>query len=661
MGYGDGEMYKTIEIRFIGLWPHHWISWQVTPLLNRDRVKANVPSMAKFIDNDDVFRLMLRKGVYPYEYMDNWQKFEELELPPKEAFHSKLNMKGISDRDHEYAKEVWDDITPEGDNVTMWDYHDIYLTIDVLLLADVFETFRGVCLDNYSLDPAHFYSAPGLAWNAALKFTGIKLELLTDPDRLLMFEKGIRGGIVQAVHRYAKANNKYMGDQHNPNEESSYLQYLDANNLYGCAMRQDLPTDGFKWISNVEAFTERRIGKLVEYNRHGYILEVDIDYPRELHDEHNELPLLPERKMKAWLKGYIDHNTGFRMAAINEFEKDFYKLMNLSVFGNTMENIRNHCNIQLVTNEDKYTKLVMKPNFKGVNWFSKHLLGVEMGKTEVKMNKPVNPKYGSKLQLCYMDTDLFVYHIRTHDFYKDIANDVEARFDTSAYNADDGRPLPMGKNKKVVGLMKDELGGKIMTEFITLRAKAYAYKSLTKKGGDRKAKGVKRCVTKKSITFDDYQRCLEEGIDIYKSQILIQNKGHRVYTKEVLMLALNRADDKRLIQQDQITTLARGHYRLASTGYRRIIKGMSDIAQVFDNASAEYENIEKPIDKRQILKGSLRKGKGHLLPKKCTGFVDKAPEEAINKVHTEYVQHSRRRVRRLRKPYPPMLTAYMPA
>ncbi|XP_057308928.1 uncharacterized protein LOC130647182 isoform X1 [Hydractinia symbiolongicarpus] len=285
----------------------------------------------------------------------------------------------------------------------------------------------------------------------------------------------------------------------------------------------------------------------------------------------------------------MHHNTDLRTNAKNKFEKDFYKLMNLSVFGKTMKNIRNYRHIQLFTNEEKYMKLVMRPNFKGGSRFSKHLLGVEMGKTEVKMNKPVyrgqvildisklimyefhydymQPKYGSKLQLCYMDTDSFVYLIRTEDFYRDNAQDLEDRFDASAYNPDDGRPLSIGKNEKVVGLMKDELGGKIMTEFITLRAKLYAYEILTKEGCDRKAKGVKRCVTKKFITFDEYRRCLEEGVNIYKGQVLIQNKNHQVYTQIVNKLALNRADDKRLVQQDQVTTLSRGHYRRCTTEY----------------------------------------------------------------------------------------------
>ena len=176
--------------------------------------------------------------------------------------------------------------------------------------------------------------------------------------------------------------------------------------------------------------------------------------------------------------------------------------MNNSVFGKTMENIRKHKDMKLVTDEKKYLKYVMKPNFKDGVMFSKTLMGVEMGKTVITMTKPVylgqaildlskmvmyefhydymQPKYGEKVQLCYMDTDSFVYHIKTHDFYKDIAEDVEARFDTSNYK--DERPLPIGKNKKKIGLMKDELGGKIMTEFVALRAKLYAYKKMDMKG-----------------------------------------------------------------------------------------------------------------------------------------------------------------------------------
>ena len=154
-----------------------------------------------------------------------------------------------------HAQEVWKRITPKNDKTTtLGDYHDVYLKTDVLLLADVFESFRETCMEHYGLDPAHFYTAPGLAWQACLKKTKVELELISNLDKLLMFEKGIRGGIVQAVHRYAKANNKYMDDQYDESIEPSYLQYLDVNNLYGFAMTQPLPTGGFKWMNDIDSY-----------------------------------------------------------------------------------------------------------------------------------------------------------------------------------------------------------------------------------------------------------------------------------------------------------------------------------------------------------------------------------------------------------------------
>ena len=299
-----------------------------------------------------------------------------------------------------------------------------------MLLANVFEAFRNTCLRHYSLDPAHFYTAPGLAWQACLKKTGIKLELLTDPDMLLMFEKGIRGGITQAVHKYASANNEYMEDSFDPKSESSYLQYLDANNLYGWAMSQPLPTGRFEWVD----INPNEISELATRTDKGYLLEVDVSYPKELHDLHNELPfmcekleingvekLVPNLRNKRnyvihiralnqvlqhglklvkihraiefvqspWLKTYIDFNTRLRAAATNDFEKDFFKLMNNAVFGKTMENIRKHRNIKLVTTREMYLKTVMRPNFKSGVLFGENLMGCEMGKIKVVMKKPV--------------------------------------------------------------------------------------------------------------------------------------------------------------------------------------------------------------------------------------------------------------------------------
>ena len=148
----------------------------------------------------------------------------------------------ISEEDYEHAQRVWKEFGIH----KLGDYHDLYLRTDVVLLANVCEAFRDTCLKHYKLDPAHFYTSPGLAWKACLKHTGIKLELLTNPDMLLLFEQGIRGGISQAVRKYVSANNKYMGDKFNPKEDTTNLQYLDANNLYGWAMWQSLSTGGFK-------------------------------------------------------------------------------------------------------------------------------------------------------------------------------------------------------------------------------------------------------------------------------------------------------------------------------------------------------------------------------------------------------------------------------
>ena len=233
------------------------------------------------------YELLVRKRIYPYEYMSSWDRFEDTVFPPPEAFYSKLNMAGVSSEDYEHARSVWAEFGLRN----LGEYHDLYLKTDVILLANVFEAFRGVRTQNYGLDPAYFYTAPGLAWKACLKKTRIRLELLLDPDMLLMFERGIGGGITQSVHRWARANNSYMGSKFNPNEKVNYLQYLDANNLYGRAMSQPLPTGVFKWVE----VKPNEIRKLVKRKDKGYLLEVDVKYPKELHDSHNDLHFMCER------------------------------------------------------------------------------------------------------------------------------------------------------------------------------------------------------------------------------------------------------------------------------------------------------------------------------------------------------------------------------
>ena len=225
--------------------------------------------------------------------MDSWEKFDETTLPPKEACHSNSNLEDISNEDYAHVQRVWEVFEIKN----LGEYHNLYAQTDTLLLADVFENFRNKCIDIYGLASVYFVSAPGLPWQAGLKKTEVKLELLTDYEMILMIEKGIRGGICQAVHRYAKANNKYMKN-YDKNNESSYIEYLDANNLYGWAMSQKLPVNGFKWVKQkkLSKFNEDFIKKYDEDSNTGYFFEVDIDYPKELFNFHKDLPFLPERK-----------------------------------------------------------------------------------------------------------------------------------------------------------------------------------------------------------------------------------------------------------------------------------------------------------------------------------------------------------------------------
>ena len=200
--------------------------------------------MYQFCNNDlNTFVFLLRKDGYPYEYMDSWERFNETTLPPKEAFYSKLNLKDISDADYAHAQKVWNVFEIKN----LGEYHDLYVQSDTLLLVDVYENFRNMCLDKNKFDPTCFVSAPGLAWQACLKKTGVKLELITDYGMILMIEKGIRGGICQPTHRYAEANNKYMKN-YDKIIDSSYIEYLDASDLYGWAMSQKLPVNNFKWV-----------------------------------------------------------------------------------------------------------------------------------------------------------------------------------------------------------------------------------------------------------------------------------------------------------------------------------------------------------------------------------------------------------------------------
>ncbi|WAR30902.1 hypothetical protein MAR_033444 [Mya arenaria] len=380
--------------------------------------------------------LLKLKGVYPYDYVDGLEKLAETQLPPKEEFYSKLSGDDISDEDYVHAQHVWKE----------FEY--------VLLPADVFETFRDVCLTNYNLDPAWYYTAPGLAWDAALILTEVELELLTDPDMLLMIEKGIRGGVSTIMTRYGKANNKYMGDEFDPKKDTVHMKKTK--------IRFDKPVYLGMCILD--------LSKTLMYEFHYY---------------------------------YI------------------------------------------------------KPNY------------------------ILDACDTSGAKLLFTDTDSLAYEIKTEDLYADMIENVEQMFDTSNFPADHPSGIKSGVNKKVVGTFKDDGGGKIMHEFVGLRAKLYSYRMYKGKGSslanepmarpkeEKRCKGVKQSVVKKEISFDDYKTCLFSRKEQLRKMNVIRSHGHEIFMEEVNKIALSANDDKRVIQEDGVHTLAYGHWRLRLKGALR--------------------------------------------------------------------------------------------
>lgn len=335
-----------------------------------DQLSSILPSDKKMILrqefnnlDDGKLAMLERKGVFPYDFVDSWEKLDFNMLPDKDSFYSKLTESHISDDEYAFAQTVWNAF----DINTLGDYADLYLKTDVLLLADVFENFRSCCIDIYKLDPAHYYTLPGFSWDAMLKYTRVTYELLSDIDMLLFVERGIRGGISQCSERYAKANNKYRGESFDPTQPSSYLMYLDVNNLYGYAMNDYLPLNNFQWADHLKS-AEAILDMVNQNATIGCLIEVDLKYVPELHDRHKDYPLCAENQcppgsnhpkllltlhdkknyvmhhktlelvlregvqvekihrvltftQRKWLKPYIELNTMLRTLATNEFEK----------------------------------------------------------------------------------------------------------------------------------------------------------------------------------------------------------------------------------------------------------------------------------------------------------------------------------------------------
>ena len=497
-------------------------------------------------------------------------------------------------------------------------------------------------MTHYDLDPFHFVSAASMTWQAALKKTGEKLELITDVDQYNFVKRGIRGGVSYIATKHAKANNKDMDNLYDKDKQSSYISYIDMNNLYGYAMMQPLPIGDFKWV-------EPKL--YVPTKTFNYFYEVDLRYPEKFHDDHNDFPLVPEvltplsskhpkliphlgsrknyvvschnlhyykskgiviekihkvlkYRQKAWLEEYIKHNTKLRAQAKNEFEKDFFKLMNNAVYGQTLMDVTKFSNFEMVTSQERYKWLQRKYFLiKKVILYSeckkcKELDGsciecdeeencfseVEKIKPKVTLNRPIYVGFQilelSKLhmyrfwydvlkvkcpniRLLMTDTDSFIFQIFCEDLDIELQK-MSRHFDISNY--DKIHFLHSTKNLKTPGYMKNEYPSKIITHYTGLRSKEYAFKFFDEQK-EKRAKGITRVNKKKNIHYEDYENTFFNKATKIVTETKIQSKKLKMCVISQDKETLSNNDDKRAWighwpSQDIGNTLALGHYKL---------------------------------------------------------------------------------------------------
>ena len=404
--------------------------------------------LSKVFINKEQREKCFQKGVYPYNYMTSKGKLYEKQLPPKEAFKNDLSGEHISDKEYEFAQSVWDMFQCK----SMKEYTELYLLIDIMLLADIFENFRSNCIENYHLDPVYYFSAPHFTFDAFLRKTKAEIELITDLNQYLFLCKAIRGGVSQVSKRFARANNPYLSN-YNSLKPESYLLYIDSNNLYGKALMDYLPCKDFKWMSE-EELTPNFILSLDDSSDIGCFIECDLDYPDVLHELHSDFPLAPEkfkvkykelspyaqkiceingvkrttnseklmltlypkknyivhyRNLKLYvqlglkivkihrgikfsqapfIKPYIDFNSQKRSESTNDFDAAYYKLLSNSLFGKTIERPEKRTKVILTTSAKEHEKLVSSLCYKESKIINPNLVGVSMGYQLTKVQKP---------------------------------------------------------------------------------------------------------------------------------------------------------------------------------------------------------------------------------------------------------------------------------
>ncbi|XP_053207029.1 uncharacterized protein LOC128391206 [Panonychus citri] len=515
---------------------------------------------------------LLDKAALPYEYLDSFEKYNEKRLPGIESFYSSLTDKGITIEMHERLNRVWSQFNCK----TLGDLIDIYLRLDVYLLAAVFENFRETSLNDFGIDPPHYMSVPGLSFASAIKMLKVSLRVFTDLEMYMMIENGIRGGFTTVAKRYAKANNRFL--QSYDGGDESWLLYLDVNNLYGKAMCDVLPCSAYFWVRNRDLNFYLSVEDNAEI---GYILEVDLDYPEILHDKHNDFPLAPHKmtiddSMLSPTAKQILEQLGQKSTKTEKLVATF--LPRERNYGKLMEDKRKRVKVDLVTSEVMAARRTRKQLCKNMRILSEDKVLFQMLPDSVLLDKPIivgftvlelaklhvytlyydrfKSFYNDNIKLVYSDTDSLLIEIKTNDlpsdmkYFSDIMDFSDLPVDHYLYS---------DVNKKKIGCLKDEMSGEVIDEVVALRPKLYAIK--TENNVKKRAKGVQGVVVKNQLTFDDYKQSLFNVELVRRMNRRLGSENHIIHLYENEKIALSPFEDKRYLI-DSVNSLAYGHYSI---------------------------------------------------------------------------------------------------
>lgn len=626
------ESNKKIELRFIDSYLFLSESLSSLTLTMNNKCPMYEHFNIKTFPNGD-FHKNPRKQFLPYEYLTSLDRLEEKTFPPASCFFNSLRNEGISDEDYAYAKQVFESLKRR----SLCDYLVYYLSCDVFLLQDIFQNFRETSMKQFHLDPLWFSTLGGLSFESCKLKIKQRVYLIEDPLILQLFIKDIRGGVCNAIHRFAESNNKYLKAGYVKEKgPETYIAYLDCVGLYTFTMQNfKFPLKSYAFVEDEEEFKyiSSNLLDLSPDSDEGYYLLVDIKYPSYLHNSHSDLPFLPEHikrgnatklicslydkknyfihylhlklalrhglilekihrivkfQQSFWLRDYLVFCTELRKVAKTEIESLVIKKASNLIYGKMVESLSKRRNVKLLTkwkdsgNRLSVSKETRSVLFKSFSIFGENLAAVELLKTRITYDRPVAVGHcilelsklhfysfyyntmrmliePSLIKIGYVDTDAFIFIVNC-DIYEIIRNNSHL-FDTSNYGAQNVFNISP-QNKKVVGLFKDEVGGKIIRRMVCIRPKVYSieYEDDNQLIEINKLKSVNRAASK-LLGFKHYLKVLREKSVIYSEMFRIFSSNQILETIKIRKKALSGDDDKRIILEDGVSTLAIGHYR----------------------------------------------------------------------------------------------------